>query len=288
MLATVNASALGLTRLDKQASAESDRAHNAMQGTGKTSVNRLPGAEAMVKEIKKCHGLARRIVAARTSQWGQDRRLLPNVHIGPLMGEFDPVKRDHDRMVTTFVANATYYINRAQQNLGTYQVSPPTESEIRGSFSLTLDLTPIPDVSSYSPGMGLSPELERQLKQRFDDDYRAQHHESQRDLLQRLAEPLENLVDRMAAYDEREDLQDKGIDTGRTGTFKSTIVTNITAIADIFDAFNFLNDPVLAEISKRLNDFRNIEHSDLTNSQKLRADTAKKAKAVRDMLGALL
>ena len=136
--------------------------------------------------------------------------------------------------------------------------------------------------------MGLSPELERQLKQRFDDDYRAQHHESQRDLLQRLAEPLENLVDRMAAYDEREDLQDKGIDTGRTGTFKSTIVTNITAIADIFDAFNFLNDPVLAEISKRLNDFRNIEHSDLTNSQKLRADTAKKAKAVRDMLGALL
>src|SRR5262245_5676523 len=82
VLASIRASALGMTKLDRQASADSDIAHKAEAGISKVSVTRLPGAEADVDAIKTKARKGRSILMAHTTQWGFDRRLLPNQNIG--------------------------------------------------------------------------------------------------------------------------------------------------------------------------------------------------------------
>src|SRR4249919_2550284 len=73
VIAVVHVSSLGMTRLDRNASAQSDRQHHAMAGTGRTNVKRLPGAEADVNALKAKHTQARAVLASRTSRWGKDR-----------------------------------------------------------------------------------------------------------------------------------------------------------------------------------------------------------------------
>jgi hypothetical protein len=282
VIAAVNTSALGMSKLDKNASKDSDHAHSARQGTAKVNVNRLPGAEGQVDNIKRYHTRARLLLRSFTTAWGVDRRLLPNVHIPEFTGEFGDIQREHDREVSAFVANATVYIQRAQQNLGTYDIAPPTEYEIANAFSLQFDLAPVPDVGAYTTG---DITLQKAMRERFEEDIRASFVGAQKDLFQRLAEPLENLVDRMNAYEERERLKDRNIDVGKTGTFKSTVITNINDIAKVFRSFNLTGDAMMDDVAKRLEAFSNIEHEDLTKSQALRADVAKKAADIRAMLG---
>jgi hypothetical protein len=281
VVACVQASSLGLNKLDKRASEESDAQHNAKEGASRVNVNRLPGAKAAVDAIKQKQTAARNLVKSKTTLWGVDRRLLMNQFIGEVAGEFQDIKNEHDALVGQFVQNAAYYISQASSDLGTYDIRPPTEAEIAGAFDLRFDLAPVPDVSAYTTGDSA---LEQSMRQRFEADIKAAYEGAQNDLLKRLAEPLENLVDRMKAYDEREYLKSKDIDVGKTGTFKSTVITNITDIAKIFRAFNINGDAFLAEIADRLEAFEGIEHKDLTKSPDLRKDTAIRAAEIRGLL----
>jgi hypothetical protein len=285
VLAKVNVSCLGLSRLDKQASSESDANHNAKQGAGKVSVHRLPGSEDPIANIKAKHTAGRALCAGMTTQWGTDRRMLMNTLIPEFSGAMNDIIYEHDQLVAEFVAAAPALIQRAERNLGSYNVTPPTEEEIRNAFSLTFDLSPIPDVSAYSTG---DKSLEKQLKMRFEEDVKAAYVGAQNDLLQRLAEPLENLADRMEKYEEREALKEKGIDVGKSGIFKATVITNVTSIAKIVRATNALGDPFLTALADRLDAFEGIEHEDLKNSADLRKDMAKRAKDIRGSLAGWL
>ena len=285
VLASVHTSSLGMTKLDRAASKDSDHSHGARAGTAKVNVNRLPGAETAVDAIKKQHAEARLLLLQYTSQWGSDRRLLPNVYIGDFTGKFDVISREHKRLVDEFVANASIYINKAMQNLGSYQVDLPSVREIGNAFSLEFNLAPVPDISAYTTG---DSQLEQSMKQRFEADIRAAYEGAQKDLIKRLAEPLENVIDRMKAYDEREALKAKDIEVGKSGTFKSTIMSNVNDIAKVFRSFNMTDDPTLEAIAVRLEAFANIEHKDLTKSQELRVAVAERAAEIRTMLGSWL
>jgi hypothetical protein len=286
VLASIRTSSLGMSKIDRSASKDSDSSHHARAGTAKVNVNRLPGAEAAVDAIKKQHGLARQLLWQYTSQWGSDRRLLPNVHIGEFTGEFDVIQREHIRLVNEFVANAQRYIAEAERNLGNYEVTPPSMHEISNAFALEFELAPVPDISAYTTGDSA---LEQSMKQRFEADITAAYEGAQKDLLKKLADPLENLIERMKAYDEREELKAKDIDVGRTtGTFKTTVITNIQDIAKVFRSFNLTNDPFFENIALNLEAFAGIEHADLTKSQELRAAVAAKAADIRGLLGTWL
>jgi Xaa-Pro aminopeptidase len=248
----------------------------------KGMVTRMPAVVQEVADIKSDHRAARDLLEGYTTQWGGDRRLLPNMFIGDFTGEFDLILRRHNDKVARFVGNADRYIAESQVDLGSYTIAPPTKEEIASSFSLSFDLAPVPDVGSYSTN---DQKLQKMLQERFEADIRASFQEAQKDLMQRLAKPLENLIDRMAAYEERQELKAKDITVGKSGTFKATVVSNVTDIAKIFDAFNMTKDPLLMEISRRLHAFDDIEHEDLVRSKQLRDVTAAKAAEIRSMLG---
>src|SRR5688572_33416357 len=94
-VAVIRTTALGLSRTDKQASAESERDHNALRGSAKVSVSRLAGAEGRVKDIRAVQNAARAALADNTTAWG-DRRLLANANIEKFLRRYRAAKTEHD------------------------------------------------------------------------------------------------------------------------------------------------------------------------------------------------
>src|SRR5262245_27225716 len=269
----VNASALGMTKLDRDASRDSDSSHNALEGTAKVNVIRLPGAEAPVNAIKAKQREGRQCMIHYTTQWGTDRRLMPNVNINPFIEAFELIRAEHDLLVREFVDDAPRYIAKAQANLGDYNVNPPSIDEIKKAFSLDYDLHPVPQSASYGDST-LNKELQKQLAERYEDDLKTAYAKAQKDALVRVWEPLSALVDRMEAYDEREENKADGEKVGKHGTFKSTIITNITDMAQVFRSFNLTGDAFFDAVADKLDAFEGIEHASLTKNAELRKQTA--------------
>src|SRR5215471_2337415 len=69
VVARVSTSALGMSRTDRQAGKESDRAHGAKQGTSRVSVLRMPGSEDRIKEIKDTGVEGQKLLAGMTTQF---------------------------------------------------------------------------------------------------------------------------------------------------------------------------------------------------------------------------
>lgn len=283
VVAVIKTTALGLNRTDKSASAESERSHNALRGVAKVQVSRLAGAEGRVKEIRDEQNAAREALADFTTAWG-DRRLLANTNIEKFMRRYMVAKQKHDELVAKLVADAPALIATAQRNIGSYDIEPPELEEIKNAFSLDFVLEQIPDSESYS-GKGMDKAVEDELKRRFESTIAGAYQQAQNDALQRLQKPLVAIVERMAAYNKREEDLAKGIEVGREGYFRDTIISNLHDIAEVFESFNLTGDPALQKIAEQLDAFDGIEAEDLRKNKSLRDDTTKRAQAILESLG---
>src|SRR5262245_3511204 len=103
VIAAIQASVLGMQRLDRDASEDSDKAHLAKIGTAKTVVTRLPGAEKAVAKIKSVQRKARELLRDRTTAWGFDRRLMPNINLQEFLTEYGDLQKEHDGLVAQFI-----------------------------------------------------------------------------------------------------------------------------------------------------------------------------------------
>jgi hypothetical protein len=283
-IASVRGKALGMSRLDKDASKQSERAHNAKEGIARVSVSRLAGAEERVKEIISFQNDARTLLAENTTAWG-DRRLLPNSLLEKFMHPWSELKREHDEKVEQFVAAAPQLIASAETNKGNFNVQIPTLEEIEKAFDLSFNLEPVPDVSTYKSG-NLDKAVEKVLKERFEANIKAAYTEAQADAVQRLAKPLENLVNKMTAFNERESAKVKGLSVDKSGTFRDTIIGNIQEIAEVFGEWNLTNDPIMKRLDDQLSAFGNIAADDLRNSEALRNDVSARAAKILDEIRA--
>lgn len=284
-VAAIRTTSLGLTRRDASASTELDQTHAAQDGTFAANAKRLTKeGVTRVKEINSTANAARAVLAARTTAWGE-RRLLANVNIQPLMQEYMAQKNEYDRLVTSFVGDAPRLIAESAVNLRNVPgVEPPTVEEISTAFSLEFTLEQIPDSGSFQAA-GMDKAVEDELKRRFEANIEAAYQQAQNDALLRLQKPLAALVERMTAYNKREEELAKGIDVGREGYFRDTIIQNVADIAAVFDSFNLTGDPSLKAISDKLAAFEGIEAEDLRKSKSLRDDTAKRAQEILATLG---
>ena len=176
-VAVVRTSALGMTRTDKNASAESERDHGALRGSAKVGVSRLAGAEQRVKDIRSVQNEAREALTDNTTAWG-DRRLLANVNIERFIQRYSVSKREHDKLVQALVDDAPRLIANARQNLGSFQIEPPTEEEIANAFSLEFTLEQIPDSETYA-AKGMDVQVEAELKRQGIKHIKSRPHHPQ-------------------------------------------------------------------------------------------------------------
>jgi hypothetical protein len=285
VIATIQASVLGLERLDREASEDSDKAHNAKIGAAKTVVNRLVGAETKVRSIKSWQRKARELLKSYTTAWGPDRRLMPNINLQDFLSDFGDIEKAHNVEVAQFIKDAQLHIQAAKGNLGKYKVTPPSIDEIKNSFSLVFDITPVPDITAYTTG---DKAFEAQMREKFESDITRAYEDAVKDALRKLAGPLKNIVERMKAYDEREKLKAKGEEVGKEGTFKTTIIENIHDVAKVFRSFNLTGDPFLEGIAAELDGFDHIDSDDLKKHKAIRADVSQRAKDILKSLDGMM
>lgn len=283
IVAVVTTTSLGLGRTDKQASKETERDHDAADADARVTVNRLAGAKDRVKEIRNVQRQAQETLTKYTTAWS-DKRLLPNVNIQKFMEEWHKAKAEHERLVAKLVEDAPALIEKAQEKLGTFDVAPPTVDEIRDAFSLDFKIDQIPDATHFKSS-GLDQQIEAALKRRFEADIAAAYQHAQRDAIERLAEPLKKLAEKMEGWNEREAQKARGVDVGREGSFQESIITNVTEIGEVFSTFNLTKDPNLQKIADQLRGFDGIEAKDLRTNKQVRDDTAARAKAILAQLG---
>ncbi len=189
---SLSSSSLGLMRLDKRASVRSDAAHNAKQGTGKTSASRMAGAEDRVKQINEVAAEARAILNGITTEYDGDR-LLANSLMHQWLASWRPLKTKYQALVAAFVADAPALIAEAELNKGGYDVETPTLEEIEKAFNLDFVMKQIPDSSTYA-GAGMTAEINAEMQRRFEAATAAAYQNATKDALQRVAEPLDKLA----------------------------------------------------------------------------------------------
>jgi hypothetical protein len=282
-VAVVKTTTVGLSRIDKNASTDADRNHNARSGTGKVSVSRLAGAEDRIKAIKAVQAQARECLFAMTTAWG-DRRLLPNQNVQKFIGAWTPIKQEHDKLVEQLKQDAPALIAQAEVNKGSYDVEPPTVEELAGGFSLEFTLEQVPNATLYRAS-GLEKAVEDALKVRFEADIAAAYQQAQADAISRVRGPVSNLLERMVAYEKREEEKSRGIDVGREGYFRDSVIKNVNEISQVFSSFNLTGDPLINEIAEQLEALDGIEAEDLRKSKELRKDTARRAEEILSKLG---
>ena len=282
--ATVQTKSIGLRRIDKKASIEADRAHNARTGAGKLSVSRLSGAEDRVKNINDKATEAQETLKSMTTAWG-DRRLLANTNLDEWLKQWTKIKKEYDTLVEQFKFDAPRLIQEAEFNKGDYAVQPPTMDEIEKGFDLRFKLEAIAKTDDVHP-TGLSAQMENALKRRLEAEVEAAYQLSQRDALQRVAEPLGRMVERLQAYSEKEEAKLAGKAVGRgEGSFRDTLTENVEKIATVFRSFNLAGDPIMDKLADQLDALTGIEAQDLRDNRKLREDTAARAKAILEEIG---
>jgi hypothetical protein len=272
-IASVRCSALGMKRLDKNASRKAERDHHAVQGISNVSVSRLAGSEERVKGIVAYHSEARNLLADHTTAWGE-RRLLPNTLLEKFMTPWGEIKRNHDDEVDRFIKDAPRLIADAELNKGDFEVKVPTLEEIQGAFNLEFNLEPVPDVSTYKSG-NLDKAVEKVLRERFEANIKAAYVEAQADAVQRIAKPLENMITQLGKYDKQE-----------TNKIYGSLIGNVQEIADVFGEWNLTGDPVMQRLDDALSAFANIEADDLKRSPELRNDVTTRAAKILEEIRA--
>lgn len=286
VLVTVETTSLGLKRQDKDASKRSDMNHNAELGASTTSVNRFQGKGAeRVKEIKDVANELIAEVRMRSTDWN-GQRMVPNTTLQEVLGIWHAKKADYDAKVSALVADAPMLIAEAESKIGTYKVVPPSEDEIREAFSMTLDVSQIPDSDSFKAS-NLDANLEAEMRRRFEAGIEAAYTNATNDALQRVAKPLAHLVERMTEYSKAEDEKERGV-TSKGGRLYESTISHVQDIGKVFASFNLTGDPLMASVAGKLDAFANIGIDDLKGSKAMRDHVSAKAEEILKDLADLL
>lgn len=278
----VKTTSLGLRRIEKNAARTAERDHHAAAGTANVTVSRLAGAgEALVQEIGKKQKEAGLKLASLTTAY-QDWRLLANSLYQRWMEEFSIIEGEFNVLKAEFIHRAPDLVREAEQKKGLFNVAPPTLAEMEAAFTLSFDIRAIPDSQSFN---ALDQGIADVLRDRFEADTRAAYQQAQKDAMERLAEPLKRLVERLGAYDQKLTDQAKGLPADGSGRLYQTVITNVQDIASVFASFNLTGDKEMDAIAKQLDVFEGVDIDDLKQDRALREATTRRAKEILDRLG---
>lgn len=295
MVAEVTVTALGLSRVDKQASTKAEQDHAATAGSARVVVRRLAGAEDLAREIMSLQNEAQGNLRSNSMAWGAGggRRLLPNANFLRWNARHEEINATFEAKVKEFVDGADSFIAQARQNAGTFNVDVPTKDEIASAYSMRKLMEPIPDGSQFGQQFGsvtgdVVDQVSANLRREFERNIEAAAREAQQDALRKVQPPLQALIDRMDAYDKREREYANGVNPGREGIFRDTVIENVQDLAEVFSGMNVLNDPAIGEIVRSLSDYQRIDAGMLRKHQQVRDFAKNRAREIIAKIDPLL
>lgn len=286
VLVRVSTSALGLSRTDKAASAATISMHGAAEGSARVLVSRLPGADKLHREIIALQNETRMTIAERSMPYDNNGwRLLPNTQLHWAMNYMTNQQSEFDNLLSQLRSQAADIISQAESNRGSFSVDIPTESELLEAYALEHSIQPLPEGTQFR---GLPKEVSDKLQHALDQRVASAVESAQLDVMRRLTAPLQNFVDRMKAYDEREEAIDAGKEVGRVGVFRDSVLTNVQSIVGMLDEFNVGGDDRLDELKQQLEAMNRLTPEALRTRPDVRKAASARAQKVVNNLNSWL
>lgn len=286
VLIKIATSALGLSRTDKAASAATTSMHGAAEGSARVLVSRLPGADELHRKIIALQNETRQTIFDRSMPWDNNGwRLLPNTQLQWAMAYVTGQQQEFDHLLSELRHQASQIIATAEANRGSFSVEVPTEDELIEAYSLEHNIQPLPEGSQFR---GLPQEVADKLQHALDQRVATAVEAAQTDVMRRLSAPLENFVERMRLYDEREEALERGEEVGRAGVFRDSVLHNIQSIVGMLDEFNVGDDERMATLKQQLEVMGRLTPEALRTRADVRKAAATRAQKVADNLNSWL
>lgn len=288
MLCGLRTRALGLARTAKNSSLEVSKAAGATSQAATVRVNRLADADGYHRKIIGLQNHMRKVYEANTLPWDQmgGWRLLPNEGFMRMSKLVQPIKLEIEKLLQEYKEKAPDIIAHARKSLGKLadEIEPPTLEELMSSYETRLEFNTLSDVKALK---NLPPALAQRLSQHMEQRASTAYTEAMTELQDRMVMPLQHLIGRLDAFDEREARPDA--EAGKRdliGVFRDTTVTNIHDLAATLPLLNLLGDEKLKDnVSSVVTLAASITPESLRASRDKRDAARVEARAILERMG---
>lgn len=264
------------SKTDKEVTDTAIEENNAQSGAGRFT-KRLFG-KAALRNISQVVGAARVAHRVLTLPWEDNgNRIITTEgyqHYSKTMRHY---RGTMETNVRDFIENYDEYIDQAREELGKMfrHDDYPSVGEVKQKFRFDVEPSPIPTSADFrakvsnKEAAAIAKDIERRQKERLDA--------AMKDVWKRIADVTEKMAERLSEYKG----PSKGFKVESGPSFKASLVTNITELADILPTLNINNDPELTRLHKRM-----VEELTLYDADELKGDAKKRqatAKAARQI-----
>jgi hypothetical protein len=275
MLASLNVCGWTARRYDRKVSDEVNQKYNASADAGR--YNKLLLAKEAIAPLTSIGMSARRVYHEMTQPWLNDgSRILPSALYLDLRKKMDKFEGDYNEAADKFARDYPKYLADARKRLnGMFNADDyPAAASVRGLFSLKLSIMPCPDVNDFR--VSISKEQADDIRESMAEDIQRALDQAMKEPARRILEVVGKMAERLSAY---KPATKKGDVT--EGQFRDTLVTNVRELVDLLPAFNLRNDPVLTQITARMQrELCSYDGEELRTDAKVRATVRKQAEKI--------
>lgn len=254
-----------------------------VQSTVATTYNVQSKGDVIAK--KRLMGLALKPIQTKAQQlrtlweegtlpWEDDgTRIATSVGVWRLLPRLQLAKDELLGMFDQFTQEYPMLLRERQWALGDlwHEDDYPKPEVVRGKFDVKISVRPLPERGDFRVAM--SPEEMEWAQKQLEDSLMDGIKSAQAHTWGRLKEGLERMRNRLTLY--------QGPGTGRTGSFKDSLVENLKEIVDNLPELNLAEDPALEQLCKEVGERCIVE------PERLREDAEKRIE-VRDAADELL
>ena len=153
----------------------------------------------------------------------------------------------------------------------------PDAHQIRGKFSIKLDVKPVPQAADFRVNLG-DDEVNR-LRAQITADAQQATRRAMRDVWDRMREVIEKISERCKLYDP---------DNAKAHPLHDTTVTNISDLLEIIPALNLTGDADVEAFAQQMRDLTKYTPEQLKHTEYAREDTAKRADEILAKMSAFI
>lgn len=268
MLVSLSVSQWTARKLDKKVTKEVAERHQVADGFGRYNKN-LVNRDS-IQQIQSVSSAIRQYHYENTMPWNDNGdRLLPASNYLQYTEQMRKYRSQFDEAVDSFCASYPVLVEDARVQLNGLFVEadyPPVES-IRGRFSVSVDVNPIPIASDFR--VTLNDDEVQTIKQSIELRSQEKLEIATRDLWQRLYEAINHMAKTLRDPEKN---------------FKNSLVGNVKELSDLLPRLNVTNDPKLNELCKQASASLSVEPDALRDNASVRLQTANRA---ADILNAM-
>lgn len=260
LLVSFRTSKWSARKFDAKATQEVAENHNATGDIGR--FNKLLLSKSDINPVNAAFAAARRQHDMLTLPWDDDGdRLLPTARLMDYRAKMKPLTDEVDQRVAYLLARYQDLIEARKQELnGLFEPADyPSEEQLREKFAHKVEIKPVPASEAIRFG---DPNIERDLREQYDEMLKDRVNDAQREVWYRLVEPLKRLVDVLS----------------RDGRVYESTHKAILDIARMVPQYNITGDPKLDQAASDIYSLMSKVNVDvLRDSEAIRGVTAEAA-----------